>query len=118
MTISYIGGVLFAFLLLVVSIPILAWNGRPKAFNRLNWIGISVGAAIMAILLLPFPSHLNPALPPYELLKYPEWKEGGDLMKRYDDLKLAAMTFGVFGVLFGAIAIGSLVSIFMHRPRQ
>jgi len=39
-------------LTLVVLIPYIAWNGRPRGFRRINWIGVTVGAFILGAVLV------------------------------------------------------------------
>jgi hypothetical protein len=99
-----------------VTVPILAFNGRPKGFTRLNWVGISVGMALSAAIFLFIAQNNVPSLPPYELMKVPALV--AQLEHEYNQQRLLAFTFGILGVLCCSLAVGSVFGIFFHRPKH
>jgi uncharacterized membrane protein len=62
MSVSNLVGLLIVFPAVVVAISLLAWNGRPRAFSRLNWMGLGVGTVIFAFVLAAAASVMSDEL--------------------------------------------------------
>jgi hypothetical protein len=116
MNFSEILSLLIISVVVTVAIPILAFNGWPKGFTRLNWVGISVGMALSAAIFLFIAQSNVPSLPSYELMKNPTL--AAQLEHDYNQQRLLALTFGILGLLCCSLAVGSLVGIFFHRPKH
>jgi hypothetical protein len=116
MNFSEILSLLIIAAVVTLAVPILAFNGWPKGFTRLNWVGISVGMALAAAIFLFIGQIIVPSLPSYELLKVP--KLAAQLEHDYSQQRLLALTFVILGVLCCSLAVGSLVGIFLHRPKN
>jgi len=80
-------------LALVILIPYIAWNGRPRDFKRLNWIGVTVGSFVLGSILVVL----------------------GFIARDSEAGPVGLLLLGCAGILI-ALGIGSLVAVFFFRP--
>jgi len=40
-------------------IPFLAWEGRPRGFRRLQWVGVAIGSGMLGLVALGFCIYLG-----------------------------------------------------------
>jgi hypothetical protein len=140
MSLSYVISLVLVSLLIIPAIPFFAWKGRPKGFSRLNWMGLVVGAAIFAIVLLaaapvvgskleesaenlhPYPQNSYIAINP-ETGKKLLWSGGkwepipANYARAKRRAELWPQVLDLIAGLFGATAAGSFLAVFFYKTR-